>query len=329
MLLLFCTAGTSYSAAFSSRAQTTLAQVIKKPPHYLFYCNGRLFRQQQRNNHQNFRTAPLSPLGSVSDPNGDDLDPQPPIDEGKNRIPRTGWTHNQPDPSSNFWEIPGGIKPNGEKRTVTNTTSSKSPSNRPRTGWLHNQQPRKAVDSKTSAASQNQVVASTSNSDSTMTSVARWRLNLAKMQQERNHRILSPPAFHSCGDNGQMVVTEHLISLPLHRNNQNVVSNIRINVFFTIVERVSDDETSRQWWRSLVSLSPSQRAQQYVEHAKMTDASSMILYLQGGPGFGAPTPVSGVGLGKESSWAAQALSMPQLKRVVLMDQRGTGRYATI
>ncbi len=45
---------------------------------------------------------------------------------------------------------------------------------------------------------------------------------------------------------------------------------------------------------------------------------------KGGPGFGAPVPVNGIGLSDQSSWLGAALSKGY-KRIVLMDQRGTGR----
>jgi len=65
----------------------------------------------------------------------------------------------------------------------------------------------------------------------------------------------------------------------------------------------------------------------------MTTADDMILYLQGGPGFGAPSPISGLGFGSpDASWAAKALSGgggAPFQRVVLMDQRGTGKSTPI
>ena len=39
-----------------------------------------------------------------------------------------------------------------------------------------------------------------------------------------------------------------------------------------------------------------------------------------GPGFGSPTPVTGLSFSQGSSWGAKALD--KYKRVVLMDQRG-------
>ena len=138
-------------------------------------------------------------------------------------------------------------------------------------------------------------------------------------EKERNHRILCPPAFHACGNDRQVVVTEHKISLPVFRNND--TSSSRIDVFFTIVEQAKD--SNRDWWESLTPMNPTKRAQAYVQKAAMEDANDMILYLQGGPGFGAPTPVVGLGLSSEGSWAGKALS--KFSRIVLMDQRGTGR----
>jgi hypothetical protein len=63
----------------------------------------------------------------------------------------------------------------------------------------------------------------------------------------------------------------------------------------------------------------------------------MMLYLQGGPGFGCASPVSGLSLDSpKSSWAAQVLlggltnvEGKSFQRVVLMDQRGTGRSTPI
>ena len=68
------------------------------------------------------------------------------------------------------------------------------------------------------------------------------------------------------------------------------------------------------------------------------DASRMMLYLQGGPGFGCAAPSVGLGLASSSSsWAAKALTGggvtntdgKTFERIVLMDQRGTGRSSPI
>ena len=115
-----------------------------------------------------------------------------------------------------------------------------------------------------------------------------------------------------------MVVTEHLIALPLYRD---IPKSPRIDVFFSIVERATAENTI--WLQDLASLTANQRAKTYVQRSGLTNADDMILYLQGGPGFGSPTPMVSLGFSPESSWAASALD--QYNRVVLMDQRGTGR----
>ena len=113
--------------------------------------------------------------------------------------------------------------------------------------------------------------------------------------------------------------------VPLNRKDPTDKRMIRL--FFSIVEK-TDDMT---WWRafaqSSLSQTPFQRAQGYVQQAQLVDAKNMVLYLQGGPGFGAPAPVAGLGLSAEGSWAGAALQHYQ--RVVLMDQRGTGSSSPV
>lgn len=133
----------------------------------------------------------------------------------------------------------------------------------------------------------------------------------------RRHQIVAPPSFHACGDR-QVVVTEHMISVPLHRSSPDPGS---IDIYFTVVEKIH--LSNRQFFRGLQEISPTQRAIDYVEEANLMDASSLMLYLQGGPGMGCPIPCLGIGFEKHSSWAARALD--HYSRVVLMDQRGTGR----
>jgi pimeloyl-ACP methyl ester carboxylesterase len=159
-------------------------------------------------------------------------------------------------------------------------------------------------------------------------------------QQERNHRIVSPPTFHTSGGAGSpFVVTEHVISLPVVRGGKEedgqaaapplLYKHGRIDVYFSIVEQVTDEE-KRFWLQDLVEMTPSQRASTYVTKAGMTTADSMTLYLQGGPGFGSPTPIAGLGMTADASWAGKALSMSKnFERVVLMDQRGTGKSTPI
>jgi pimeloyl-ACP methyl ester carboxylesterase len=214
------------------------------------------------------------------------------------RVPRTGWTHNQP--SSKAPDFKG---------FASETQSSDSASeNELRTGWLHNSAP------KVSAADKSKTTGDSSE--------ARQRLELAMKQTDRDHRIATPPTFHECGAGRAIVVTEHFISLPLTRPNRAP----RIDVAFTIVEKVNTEE-SRQWFTGLSNMSPQERATAYVNRAALKNADQLALYLQGGPGFGAPIPIVGLGLSEGSSWAAKALDT--FSRIVLMDQRGTGKSSPI
>ena len=129
----------------------------------------------------------------------------------------------------------------------------------------------------------------------------------------------------ACGDDRQIVVTEHCLSVPVVHDGSKEPA--RIDVYFSIVEEVNKDDDDEAWFRTLQSQSPQQRATSYVQKAALSNAKDLMLYLQGGPGFGAPTPVVGLGFSKESSWGAAALS--KFQRIVLMDQRGTGRSTPI
>lgn len=159
--------------------------------------------------------------------------------------------------------------------------------------------------------------------------MARRRLELAKLQQERNHRLIAPPTFHACGEDRVVAVTEHLISVPVFWTDES--NSQRIDVYFSIVETVDDEKTRLFLQNELATLTPRQRADKYIEFAGLVDADGMVLYLQGGPGFGAPTPAVGLALGKGSgSWADAALhAHAGYRRLVLMDQRGTGKSTPI
>jgi len=230
---------------------------------------------------------------------------------GEKDLPKgaTGWNHNLPSESSDFWNIePNG---SGQEKTDSNNNSNTgaTPDNEQeelRTGWLHNTEPTpraKAIDQQ----------------EKKQSNKARQRLQLAMKEQEQNHRMVSPPAFHACGENRCLVVTEHLLSVPLDRK---IPRSTRMDLFFTIVEKVTNDNEA--WLKGLASMNPNQRAKEYIQRSGFLDADKMILYLQGGPGFGSPTPVASLGFSPGSSWAASALD--NYNRVVLMDQRGTGRY---
>lgn len=218
----------------------------------------------------------------------------------------TGWNHSLPDESSSFWKKTSDST-NGLGRQRKSPRKQSDYSSEPRTGWLHNKKPKEEAKE---------------DSVTTSLSPAQRLLEQAKMKKRLNHRIVAPPSFHACGDGRQVAVTEHFLSLPVYRARPD---SPRLDVYFSIVECVRDDD--QKWWQSLVSKTPQERAEMYVEHARMKTAEDMILYLQGGPGFGAPTPMVGLGVTKEGSWAGKALS--EYKRVVLMDQRGTGRSTPI
>ena len=223
------------------------------------------------------------------------------------RVPATGWNHNPPkDPDSAFWQSANGER--GAEKQRQQQQADSSDTEAPRTGWLHNTESK----SKREAAkkAQNSSIGGGASSNK-----ARERLQQAMQQQERNHRIVSPATFHACGNERQIAVTEHRLSIPLYRPNKQP----RIDLAFTIVEEVIDESTQK-WFQSLQEMTPQQRAQAYVEKAELKNADDMIVYLQGGPGFGSPTPVTGLGFSQDSSWGAKALG--KYKRVVLMDQRG-------
>lgn len=225
-------------------------------------------------------------------------------DDNSDKAPATGWDHKLPDESSSFWQN-SSRQTNGLGRRQQQSSKSDK---EPRTGWLHN----------TEAPKKEKEGTQDTDSDGSAVSPARRLLEQATRMKELNHRMVAPPAFHACGDARQVVVTEHFLSVPTYRDREETP---RLDVYFSIVECVQDDDW--QWWQTLAEKRPDQRAQMYVEHAGMETAKDMILYLQGGPGFGAPTPIVGLSATKAGSWAGKALA--HYKRVVLMDQRGTGR----
>eukprot|EP00984_Skeletonema_dohrnii_P025311 scaffold14432_cov85-Skeletonema_dohrnii-CCMP3373.AAC.1 len=204
------------------------------------------------------------------------------------------------------------------------------------------------------------------------------RLMADKMQKYRNHRIITPPAAHPCGDANRIMVTEHRISIPLtHPDLQAAMNNNEqsssttsgeqrivpveridgafltnneafdeptIDVYFTITELLSNAQDEAHFHAlQNPNLSPSQRAALYFQKGtsdgeSSVDPSRMMLYLQGGPGFGCASPVSGLSLASSSSsWAAAVLlggkvsnaDGKSFQRIVLMDQRGTGRSSAI
>lgn len=127
-----------------------------------------------------------------------------------------------------------------------------------------------------------------------------------------------------------------------------------IDVYFVVIETCSGSDEEFIASISNPSMCPRARADAYLMRGASTatggsggegagdspsiDPSRMMLYLQGGPGFGCAAPSVGLGLGtSSSSWAAKALSGggvtniegKSFERVVLMDQRGTGKSSPI
>eukprot|EP00986_Skeletonema_menzelii_P003701 scaffold1174_cov196-Skeletonema_menzelii.AAC.2 len=131
--------------------------------------------------------------------------------------------------------------------------------------------------------------------------------------------------------------------------NNDALNEPTIDVYFTITELLSNtqDEAHFQALQN-PNLSPSQRAALYFQKgsndndgddsSSSVDPSRMMLYLQGGPGFGCAAPISGLSLASSSSsWAAAVLLSGKVtnadgksfQRIVLMDQRGTGKSSAI
>lgn len=234
----------------------------------------------------------------------------------------------------------------------------------PRTGWLHNTEPKYSS-----------YPSSASSSDPTL-SLAMKRLLADRMKRYRNHRIINPPAAHPCGDSNRMMVTEHKIAIPLthpdlkeaqnnqssgeSNNKQRIVPVERIDaaffsgneafdeptidVYFTIIELLSNKQDEEHFHALCdTNLSPSQRAELYFQKGEdnnnnAIDPSRTMIYLQGGPGFGCASPVSGLSLASSSSsWAASVLiggkhsnvDGKSFERILLMDQRGTGKSSPI
>ena len=269
--------------------------------------------------------------------------------EKTSRKGRTGWNHNLPDESSEFWirggsnSSSGDAAPAATESTTATSTSSSSSRTLPkfRTGWLHNQV------APQSSSSQTTTTTSTSSSRNALEQ-ARERLKQAKVESQRNHCIISPVTFHMTSSTTQvrLAVTEHVISVPLQyetlldqEENEEEVDVLSqkncefITVFFTIVERV-ENLHHEHWLQQLQDLSPTHRAQRYVEQCNLEHANSLCLYLQGGPGFGSPTPITSLGFDQPTaSWAAQALysssSSNGISKIVLLDQRGTGKSTPV
>ena len=241
---------------------------------------------------------------------------------------RTGWIHNQP--------------------TTNKTSKTKASTSDPmqkdsaRTGWLHN------TSSKSKSKDSGKDHNSGKNGSKKEESMAQFLLRKEKEKVKLDHRIITPPVLHPCGDGRIVAVTEHRISVPLVHdfvnigNSENNKESSRVDLFFSVIDLVTPEiepDFSRLKMISSSTLPTTdngkknnlqrrvniKRAQEYVRTLAMPDANKMLLYLQGGPGFGSPRSIS---MGKESSWLGEALSS-DFTRIVLMDQRGTGSSSRI
>lgn len=236
-------------------------------------------------------------------------------DTGK-RSGATGWNHNLPGPNSDFW-----------KENSAQSLSKQSDPNKEeiRTGWLHNTQSTESMKEKAKSSLSNDMEGAKG------VNLARKRLEQAKLEQERNHRMINPPALHPSPDGKTLfAVTEHVVSVPLSYEQAQDIP--RLDIYFSIVEVVNTSAKRSFFETSLTNLSPQERAKEYLAHYSPPGSTPTmersVLYLQGGPGFGAPTPIVGLTT-STSSWLGTILSEPQYDRVVLMDQRGTGRSTPI
>lgn len=244
----------------------------------------------------------------------------------------TGWNHKLPDETSPFWkgkkELPKNLadqeSTGSESETETETAAERK--ERLKTGWLHK--------TKKAPPPKQEDKANTGNT-------ARFLLEQAMMEQKVNHRIISPPTFHAVGEGRRVVITEHKLAVPLDRYNPPTDPKAKepmVDIYFCIVELITtpEDEKFFQELQSVTSgvstaikqREMKQRAAKYKAFTNLKDAKDCMIYLQGGPGFGAPVPINGIGLSDKSSWLGAALSKGY-NRVVLMDQRGTGKSSTI
>ena len=239
--------------------------------------------------------------------------------------PSTGWNHKLPDSTSKFWEGAKELPKNLAPETYSATSNSKE---RLKTGWLHKTEKEKPKQDP------NQPKTSSGNK-------ARKLLEQAMLDQKKNHRIISPPTFHPVGEGRRAVITEHKLAVPFDPTNSPSdpkAPESMVDIYFSVVELVTTPE-EESFFQTLQATSSgasakvkqremTKRASDYKTYAKLKDAKECMLYLQGGPGFGAPVPVNGIGLSDKSSWVGAALSKGY-KKIVLMDQRGTGRSSTI
>ena len=186
------------------------------------------------------------------------------------------------------------------------------------TGWLHNTQPASASPSFSSSLPPPVVLL---------------------------HGVHSAAVVHKAGDQN-ILVTEHIITVPLKSaaaaaaaaasgaasgadGTTSPSDSDTIDVSATVLDCLSPGASSDQILAFLnaPSQTPASRASSYTSLLSQK-ASKSLLFLQGGPGF--PSPRPNVGLSLENSWASAALEdSNKFTRLVLLDQRGTGRSSAV
>ena len=146
------------------------------------------------------------------------------------------------------------------------------------------------------------------------------------------HSISELPYVQDCGGSLRCLVSEHTFKVPLLNNdssNSNSNSNNQlIDVHATIVDKLPPDTSSSQIFKFFSSSK--NLAASYSELMSKKNSRS-LLYLQGGPGFPSPRPGSSLSISHtgSGSWASDAIVNKDIDRLVLLDQRGTGRSSPV
>ena len=243
----------------------------------------------------------------------------------------------------------------------------------PRTGWLHNTEPKYESSSSESSSPQlslamkrlmadkmqkyrnhriiNPPAAHPCGDGDNRMMVTEHRVSLPlthpDLQAAMNNNNNKEQTTTSSTNNKQqqrIVPVDRIDGAFLTNNGASLEEQPTIDVYFTIIELLSNTQDEAHFHAlQNANLSPPQRAELYFQkergdQSSSIDPSRMMLYLQGGPGFGCASPVSGLSLASSSSsWAAAVLLGGKIsnaddksfERIVLMDQRGTGKSSAI
>ena len=151
-----------------------------------------------------------------------------------------------------------------------------------------------------------------------------------------HHEINEKVVGHSIGDGLRTMVSSHTFTCPLDYNDPKNSADSTVKVHATVVDLLPPNSPSSTVTAFLnAHASGEEAAEAYLklfhpDSQPNAPATKSLLYLQGGPGFPAPRPNVALSLasGGSSSWASAALAKG-FNRLVLMDQRGTGRSQPI